>query len=63
MEKIEVDKEKLKRLINGALATCMDLNYHIFKYKSCFNIKCQDCPLSTAESTIEWLKEEKHGND
>lgn len=57
MGMIEVDEEKLKRLINGALVTCMDLNYHIFNKKSCANIRCQDCPLTTVESAIEWLKE------
>lgn len=62
MGKIEVDEEKLRRLVNASLFTCMDLNYHLFKYKSCI-IRCQDCPLSTVESTIEWLKEKKHGND
>ena len=63
MGRIEVDEEKLRRFVNASLFTCMDLNYHLFRYKSCFNIKCQDCPLSTVESTIEWLKEKKHGND
>ncbi len=56
MGKIEVDEEKLKRLINGALVTCMDLNYYLFHKKSCD--KCCDCPLDSVESMIEWLKEE-----
>lgn len=62
MGHIEVDEEKLRRFVNASLFTCMDLNYHLFKYKSC-TIRCQDCPLTTVESTIEWLKEESHGND
>jgi len=57
MGRIEVDEEKLRRFVNASLFTCMDLNYHLFKYKSC-TIRCQDCPLTTVESTIEWLKEE-----
>lgn len=56
MGKIEVDEEKLRRFVDASLFTCMDLNYHLFKYKSC-TIRCQDCPLTTVESTIEWLKE------
>lgn len=63
MNTIEVDEKKLRRFVKASLYTCMDLNYHIFKYKSCFNIKCQDCPLTTVESTIEWLKGENHDND
>lgn len=59
---IKVDEEKLRRFVNASLFTCMDLNYHLFKYKSCI-IRCQDCPLTTVESTIEWLKGENHGND
>ena len=62
MGKIEVDEEKLKRLINGALMTCMDLNYYLFHKKSCHD-ECCDCPWSTVESTIEWLKEKNHGNN
>lgn len=62
MKEIKVDEEKLKRFVNASLFTCMDLNYHLFKYKSCI-IRCQDCPLTTVESTIEWLKEKNHGND
>ena len=62
MGRIEVDEEKLRRFVNASLFTCMDLNYHLFKYKSC-TIRCQDCPLTTVESTIEWLKEKNHGND
>lgn len=58
MNTIEVNEEKLKRFIEASLFTCMDLNYHIFKYKSCFNIKCQECPLTTIESTMEWLRKE-----
>lgn len=58
MGSIEVDEEKLRRFVDAYLFTCMDLNYYIFKYKSCFNIKCQDCPLSTVESAIEWLRKE-----
>lgn len=57
MGRIEVDEEKLKRLINGALVTCLDLNYNLFGKRSCHD-ECCDCPLSTVESTIEWLKEE-----
>lgn len=57
MGRIEVDEEKLRRFINASLFTCMDLNYQLFKYKSCI-IRCQDCTLTTVESTIEWLKEE-----
>ena len=57
--KIEVDKEKLKRFIDASLMTCMDLNYYIFDKKSCFNIRCDDCPLSTVKSAMEWLKEEE----
>lgn len=57
MGRIEVDEEKLRRFVNASLFTCMDLNYRLFKYKSCI-IRCQDCPLTTVESTIEWLKEE-----
>ena len=52
-----VNDERMKLFINAALMNCMDLNYHLFKYKSCI-IRCQDCPLTTVESTIEWLKEE-----
>lgn len=59
MSKIEVDEEKLRRFINASLMTCMDLNYYIFKHKSCFNIRCDDCPLSTVKSAMEWLKEEE----
>ena len=62
MGRIEVDEEKLRRFVNASLFTCMDLNYHLFKYKSCI-IRCQDCPLTTVESTIKWLKEKNHGND
>lgn len=62
MGRIEVDEEKLRRFVNASLFTCMDLNYYLFKYKSC-TIRCQDCPWTTVESTIEWLKEENHGND
>lgn len=62
MGRIEVDEEKLRRFVNASLFTCMDLNYHLFKYKSCHD-ECCDCPLSTVESTIEWLKEESHDND
>lgn len=62
MGRIEVDEEKLRRFVNASLFICMDLNYHLFKYKSC-TIRCQDCPLTTVESTIEWLKEENHDND
>lgn len=62
MGHIEVDEEKLRRFVNASLFTCMDLNYHLFKYKSCI-IRCQDCHLTTVESTIEWLKEENHDND
>lgn len=62
MGHIEVDEEKLRRFVDASLFTCMDLNYHLFKYKSCI-IRCQDCPLTTVESTIEWLKEKNHGND
>lgn len=62
MGRIEVDEEKLRRFVNASLFTCMDLNYHLFKHKSC-TIRCQDCPLTTVESTIEWLKEENHDND
>ena len=58
MSTIEVNEEKLKRFVEVSLYTCMDLNYHIFKYKSCFNIKCQECPLATIESTMEWLRKE-----
>lgn len=59
MNKIEVDEEKLRRFIDASLMTCMDLNYYIFKYKSCFNIRCDDCPLSTVKSAMGWLKEEE----
>lgn len=62
MGRIEVDEEKLRRFVNASLFTCMDLNYHLFKYRSCI-IRCQDCPWTTVESTIEWLKEKNHGND
>lgn len=57
MGHIEVDKEKLRRFVNASLFTCMDLNYYLFHKKSCHN-ECCDCPLTTVESTIEWLKEE-----
>lgn len=57
MGKIEVDEEKLRCFIDASLNNCTDLIYHLFKYKSC-TIRCQDCPLTTVESTIEWLKEE-----
>ena len=49
MGHIEVDEEKLRRFVNASLFTCMDLNYHLFKYKSCI-IRCQNCPLTTVES-------------
>ncbi|WP_444195147.1 hypothetical protein [Catenibacterium sp.] len=58
MGRIEADEEKLRRFIDASLFTCMDLNYYLFDKKSCANIKCQDCPLTTVESAIEWLKEE-----
>lgn len=58
MNTIEVNEEKLKRFVKASLYTCMNLNYHIFKYKSCFNIRCQECPLTTIESTMEWLRKE-----
>ena len=58
MKKIKVDEEKLRRFVNASLFTCMDLNYYLFDKNSCANIKCQDCPLTTVESAIEWLKEE-----
>ena len=55
---IKVDEKKLRRFIDASLMTCMDLNYYLFEKKSCINIKCQDCPLSTVESAIEWLRKE-----
>ena len=55
MKTIEVDEEKLRRFINASLFTCMDLNYYLFHKKSCHN-ECCDCPLTTVESTIEWLR-------
>ena len=58
MGRIEVDEEKLRRFIDASLFPCMDLNYYLFDKKRCANIKCQDCPLTTVESAIEWLKEE-----
>lgn len=58
MNTIEVNEDKLKCFINASLMTCMDLNYYIFKHKSCFNIKCDDCPLTTVESAMEWLRKE-----
>ena len=57
MGKIEVDEEKLRRFVTASLFTCMDLNYNLFGKRSCHD-ECCDCPLSTVESTIEWLKEE-----
>lgn len=62
MKTIEVDEEKLRCFIDASLFTCMDLNYYLFHKKSCHN-ECCDCPLTTVESTIEWLKEENHDND
>ncbi len=58
--KIEVDEEKLRCFVKASLFTCMDLNYYLFNHKSCWNIICDECPLSTVESAIEWLKEEEH---
>lgn len=52
MNTIEVDEKKLRRFVKASLYTCMDLNYHIFKYKSCFNIKCQDCPLTNVRTVL-----------
>lgn len=57
MGKIEVDEEKLRRFVNASLFTCMDLNYNLFRKNICYD-ECCNCPLSTVESTIEWLKEE-----
>ena len=61
MKTIEVDEEKLRRFINASLFTCMDLNYYLFHKKSCHN-ECCDCPLTTVESTIEWLRKECSSN-
>lgn len=58
MNTIEVNEEKLKRFVKASLYTCMDLNYYIFKHKSCWNIKCDECPLTTIESTVKWLRKE-----
>lgn len=58
--KIEVDEEKLRHFVKASLMNCMDLNYYIFHKKSCFDIRCDDCPLSTVESAVKWLKEEQY---
>lgn len=61
MKTIEVDEEKLRRFINASLFTCMDLNYNLFHKKNCHD-ECCDCPLTTVESTIEWLRKEYSSN-